>query len=141
METQVKPATFSFKNFRFNKVYLDLPNLDPETTFNINFAPSGIFIPSKKMFQLTVVFSASIGDKKAIEISCISLFEFEEGINFDSIPEYFYGNSIAIVFPYIRSFISTMTLQANMRPIVLPIYNMVNLKSDLIENTVISDAR
>lgn len=37
----------------------------------------------------------------------------------DDIPEYFYANSIAILFPYIRVFVSTVTLQANIKPIVL----------------------
>jgi len=37
------------------------------------------------------------------------------------------NNSPAIVFPYLRSFISTLTLQAGYAPITLPSYNFTKL--------------
>lgn len=50
-------------------------------------------------------------------------------------PSYFYRNSIAIVFPYIRAFISTVTLQANIPPIILPTMNLTSLEIPLKQNT------
>lgn len=48
----------------------------------------------------------------------------------------FYANSIAIVFPYIRAFISTVTLQANLvSPILLPTMNLTSLGERLMNNT------
>ena len=35
------------------------------------------------------------------------------------IPDYFYPNSLAIVFPYVRSFVSSVTLQANIESPIL----------------------
>lgn len=51
------------------------------------------------------------------------------------IPDFFYANSIAIIFPYIRAFVSTLTLQANIPPIVLPTLNLSQLRTILRDNT------
>lgn len=39
-------------------------------------------------------------------------------------------NTIAIMFPYIRSYISTITTQPGMNPIVLPAMNIVAMVND-----------
>ncbi len=70
------------------------------------------------------------------QIKCIAIFEFEDKINFEDIPSYFYINSIAILFPYVRAFVSTVTLQANIPPIVLPTMNISSLGKPLKESTV-----
>lgn len=48
-----------------------------------------------------------------IKVHCSAVFNFGCSIKFEEIPSYFYANSIAIIFPYVRAFISTVTLQAN----------------------------
>ena len=62
-------------------------------------------------------------------------YEFRNEIAFEQIPDFFYANSIAIIFPYIRAFISTLTLQANFVPIVLPTLNLTPLRQQLKSNT------
>ena len=47
----------------------------------------------------------------------------------------FISNSIAILFPYVRAFVSTLTLQANIKPILLPTLNLSSLQDILRENT------
>ena len=59
----------------------------------------------------------------------------KDKIEFNDIPGFFYPNSIAILFPYIRAFVSTLTLQANVTPIVLPTLNLTNLQEKLKKNT------
>ncbi|MBX2900150.1 MAG: protein-export chaperone SecB [Cyclobacteriaceae bacterium] len=39
-------------------------------------------------------------------------------------------NAPAIAFPYLRAYISTVTLNSGMQPIVLPAYNFTNVKID-----------
>lgn len=57
----------------------------------------------------------------------------------NEIPNYFYANSLAIIFPYIRAFVSTITLQSNMHPIVLPTVNLMGLSEKLKRNTDVVD--
>ncbi|MBQ2321387.1 MAG: protein-export chaperone SecB, partial [Bacteroidales bacterium] len=44
-------------------------------------------------------------------------------------------NSVAIIFPYIRAFVSTISLQANVNPIVLPTINLTGLTGELKRQT------
>ena len=39
-------------------------------------------------------------------------------------------NTIAIMFPYLRSYISTLTTQPGMTPVVLPAINVVSMLQD-----------
>ena len=134
-------AAFALLGYKFDKVKLDLSSLHPETKFNIMFYPSGVFYPKTGEFTLKFAFSAKVdgNDADVIYINCVATYKFKDVREFSEIPEYFYANSIAILFPYVRAFVSTVTLQANIRPIVLPTYNVSPLKDDLIRNTKVSD--
>lgn len=134
----VKEAAFSFDSFLFKKVIIDLKNRDSDEKLSVRFKPSAEFVKGK--IYMTIAFSAYNKTRKDpfIETECLALFKFEnKEILFSEIPEFFYVNSIAIVFPYIRSFISTITLQANIVPaIILPTFNLTNLSVELKKNMV-----
>lgn len=134
----MEPAKFSLVNYRFDKVALNLDKLQPKTSFNIDFDPSGLFNNETKSFILTFIFTAKNENTldEVINVRCIAEFSFSEINGFGDIPAYFYNNSIAILFPYIRAFVSTLTLQANIPPILLPTLNLSDLKERLIKNTV-----
>lgn len=86
---------------------------------------------------MTVIISSSKDgvETNFVEVNCFSEFIFSEQINLCDIPGFFYPNSIAIIFPYIRAFISTLSLQANMNPIILPTMNLTSLQEELKNNT------
>ncbi len=134
----MKKAAFSFIHYQFEKIEIDL-NKNTSNEINISFEPKGKFDPNHSTFELIINFVA-FNDKPEnpfISILCKALFEFEQNIEFDDIPSYFYRNSIAIVFPYIRAFVSTVTLQANIPPLILPTMNLSSLEEPLKQNTVI----
>ena len=49
--------------------------------------------------------------------------------------QYFYTNAPAILFPYIRAYISTLTNLSGYKPINLPTLNLTSLREDLEKNT------
>lgn len=49
-------------------------------------------------------------------------------------PERFKANAIAILYPYIRSIVSTYTANANITPLLLPAINVNKLIEDQKEN-------
>lgn len=134
----MEAAKFSLVNYRFDQVVLKLDKLQPKTSFDIDFDPSGLFNDETKTFYLTFVFSAKNENTsdEVINVRCLAEFSFSELNGFEDIPAYFYNNSIAILFPYIRAFVSTLTLQANIPPILLPTLNLSGLKEQLMKNTV-----
>lgn len=86
-----------------------------------------------------VVIECEETSAKVVEVSYIAIFSFENKVMPNEIPDYFYANSLAIIFPYIRAFVSTITLQSNMHPIVLPTVNLMGLSEKLKRNTDVVD--
>jgi preprotein translocase subunit SecB len=129
-------AAFSLDNYFFKKVLIDL-SLNKSEEFRIDFHPSGEFNEENSTYELFFTFKAKNKDEKKpfIQIECVAQFKFAESLKLDEIPPYFYVNSIAIIFPYMRAFISTVTLQSNIPPIVLPTMNLTDLAGPLKKNT------
>ena len=131
----MEKAFFSFNHYSFSRAELNLKNLPVDATFSLDFSPKGVYDEKSGTFELTLLFKAKIGNRNVVVVDCNSVFKFREPIKLQEIPAFFYPNSIAIVFPYIRSFVSTLTLQANVQPIVLPTMNLTGLQELLKKNT------
>lgn len=82
-------------------------------------------------------FLAKSEAKAVFRVTCRAVFELTS----DELPEFFYANSIAIIFPYVRAFISTVSLQANVPSIVLPTMNLSSLRETLAQSTAIYTSR
>lgn len=139
----MEQAVFSLKNYKFDKVTLDFADVI-SSQLRLNIEPFGLFNPTNRIYTLTFVFKAFAAseddgglpiEKPLVSIRCVAEFEFKNVDVVDDIPPYFYSNSIAILFPYVRAFISTVTLQANISPIVLPTMNLSSLQEELKRNT------
>lgn len=132
----MQKAAFSIINYQFDKVLIDLSNHNSKD-LSLSFDTSGIYFNENQNFELRfVVKVAQNADEKSFaEISCKGTFKFENIDGFDSIPEFFYRNSIAILFPYVRAYLSLVTTQANVPGIILPTLNLSNLEVDLKKNT------
>ena len=130
-------AVFSLSGYHFNQMMLNFDNLSTDATLDMNFAPSGVFNQAEQTFALSFAFKATCNDADVVFVNCIAEFKFANEVSFEEIPDFFYGNSIAILFPYIRSMVSTVTLQANVRPLILPTLNLVSLKDHLKANTTV----
>lgn len=131
-------TTFAFKSYTFTNVEINMGNFSETSPLDLSFAPSGIYDKSAKTFFLRFVFTATQGEDNTtiVKIVCNATFEFKESLDIDAIPEYFYPNSLAIVFPYVRAFVSSVTLQSNMVvPILIPTLNLTGLQSTLKANT------
>lgn len=130
-------AAFSLENYFFSKVLINTDHRQ-SNDLKVSFDPSGIFNSEKSEYELKFIFNAISGESNSpfVNIECIANFKFENVSNFHEIPSYFYRNSIAIIFPYVRAFISTVTLQANIPPVILPTMNLSALENPLKENTV-----
>lgn len=133
----VQSAAFSLENYRIEKVVMDLSNND-KSGLSIKFDVSGEFIKSDYKYELYISIDAfNKGKEKSpfVKIECVATFDFDNIENFEDIPSFFYRNSIAIVFPYLRAYTSIITTQANVQGVILPTLNLSSLESKLIERT------
>lgn len=76
-------------------------------------------------FKISLMVSVGDHDNKLnVYVRCIGIFQINEENYQQSLIE---RNAIAIIFPYVRSYISTITTQPGMSPIVLPPINIIAL--------------
>lgn len=132
-------ALFTLVGYRFTKALLDLSDMPNSGNVSLSFEPSGVFNPEKKSFDMVFRFTAksaeSNSDNVAVEVLVNAQFVFKDIDKLQDIPDFFYPNAIAILFPYVRAFVSTLTLQANVPPFIIPTMNLVALKNDFKRNT------
>ncbi len=129
-------AAFSLTNYIFDKVSIDLTD-DSGKELVISFEPNGLFRINDMSFELVFKVNISVAGMidPFIEIRCRGDFKFQNVTDLNTIPEFFYNNSIAILFPYVRAYISVITTQANIPGIILPTLNLSSLGEELKRNT------
>lgn len=134
----MEKASFLIEQYLFDQVLIDLEQRTSNEVI-VNFDPSGLFNKEDSTFKLTYNFFAYASKEKEakpfVRVRCIGTFKFENVSAVDEIPSFFYRNSIAILFPYLRAFVSMVTNQANIPPLVLPTLNLSSLEKPLRENT------
>lgn len=136
METSI--SKFQFKGYRINRSLIELDENSNFENLKISFAVSGLVKRVENLFILNL--SVKIKNNESnlkIEVDTISNFLFEKVENIDDISSFFYNNSSAILFPYIRAYISTLTNLSGNRSITLPTMNLTNLADELRANTTI----
>jgi preprotein translocase subunit SecB len=109
---------------------VDIEN--PDSVIKIELNPFGIYKENEGEFILELFFIAKEDNENGTIIMTVdskAIFTFPNKCEFDKIPDYFYKNSIAIFFPYLRAFISTLTLQSNTPILILGLLNLSNLES------------
>lgn len=135
--TEISKAAFTFSDFRI-KTFSYNEGINMSEGLKIEINPSGEYYPLEGKYILNLHFTgtedAEKGDK-IIDVHAVAMFLFATPLPFKEMPEYFYQNAIAIFFPYLRAFISTMTLQANTAIITLNTMNLSKLTPILKENT------
>lgn len=136
----MEKAAFKLENYHFTKASLDF-NIPNDAELNISFNPKGVFYAKDARYDL--VFDVTVEcvetNTDVVKVSCEASFSFGNKVSIENIPDYFYPNSLAIVFPYVRAFVSTISLQANVQPVVLPTVNLMGLTEKLKEQTKIID--
>lgn len=136
----MEKAAFRLDSYRFIKASLDF-NKPIHAGLNIVFNPKGVYYAKECRYMLAFDVVITCEEKSSVvaEVSCEAFFTFKAHVTIDEIPDYFYPNSIAILFPYIRAFVSTMSLQANVQPIMLPTINLTGLTEELKKQTQVVD--
>lgn len=132
----MEKAAFKLESYHFTKASFDF-NIPNNVELDIEFSPRGVFYPKDIRYDLAfdvIVKCKEIGIN-VITVSCVASFSFNKQISIAEIPDFFYPNSIAILFPYIRAFVSTISLQANVHPVLLPTINLMGLTEELRSRT------
>lgn len=117
---------FKFKSYRIIKSNLSIaPSGKIKQNLNVTF--SGIknaICDSEYILDLGVVVT-NADNSVGIDIEMRGFFEFDKALEEPEKSTFFAGSAPAIMFPYLRAYISTLTGVAGIEPIILPTINFV----------------
>ena len=96
--------------------------------FQVGFDLKGKIYKEKNLFELflDVQISEATGPFSA-EIKSLGKFHFDKKLEMRELSNYFYINAPAILFPYIRAYISSLTALSGGETVTLPTINLTAL--------------
>lgn len=130
-------SKFQFKGFNITKTVIERNDKQPSPKISIGFDPHAKIHQKENLFELFL--GVKIEDEnKAFNIEIVSSaeFEFDSDINKEILNSLFYINAPAILFPYIRAYISTLTTLSGFETITLPTLNLKHIGEELKSNTI-----
>ncbi|WP_320051958.1 protein-export chaperone SecB [uncultured Acetobacteroides sp.] len=137
----VKKSAFRFDDFFINEVQTKIENrhFDGEIELGMNLSGSSVLRNSKSQLELTIILRVEAEDYFNISISTVGLFttSFVEGD--EKFESYLYTNAPAILFPYIRAAIASITAQCGIPPVRLPLMNLTEFGQKLKESRTIEE--
>ncbi len=132
----MKNSKFQFKGFSIVRSLIERKNNKPSKKISLGFNPKGFINKENATFQLHLgIKIEDEGKSFNIEIEAVANYTFEDKTELDNLNKFFYVNAPALLFPYIRAYISTLTNLSGFEPINLPTLNMARLGDDLKANT------
>jgi len=136
MEEQSKTAKFQFKNYKIIKSHFEIKGDDPSNAIDLKFNPKGVISRENSCFKLQLgVLIEDENHSFLIEVVIVADFYFDNDISPEHLNQYFYINAPALLFPYVRAYISTLTTLSGINAINLPTLNLTALGGQLKDNT------
>lgn len=133
MNEKIEKARFRFVEYLFKETSIKLTGEDISDDVEFGIEPNGIFEEDNKMFILTL--NVLVKDKKSsleVKMTVIGKFKYETNDIQELVP-YLGFNAPAIIFPYIRAYITNITALGGMSPIILPTLNMESVGKELLD--------
>ncbi len=128
-------SKFQFKGFTIVRSLIERKSEKGSQKLTLKFSPRGLINKGQNTFQLQLGVKIEDIDKTFnIEIDAIANYIFEDTECMDNLGIYFYTNAPALLFPYIRAYIATLTNLSGFEPINLPTLNMTQLGAELEKN-------
>ena len=119
-------AKFRFKGFSIQKSLIEIKgDLNPNNKIDVEFKQTSSVNESESKYMH--VLGVSIKDKEGklnIEVEANGFFEFDKELDEDARSKFFNVNAPAILFPYVRAYITTLTSLSGISPVILPTLNL-----------------
>ncbi len=118
-ESVLKLKKIYFKELNFSREDVEKSNIDVEVEKNQS---------TDNEYEITLNLSiANSEEKYTVNVSIVGVFEFSE--NADEVTKNIIieKNTISILFPYVRSQVTLLTSQPDIKPMIIPPLNINNL--------------
>lgn len=128
---EVNKSDFKFDNYiiRHSEHNIKREKLDADS-LSLEINPKGVKYNDKFILTLDIIVKDDAGNFD-LKIIVDGYFRFRENIPVDQLSKYFIINAPAIIFPYIRGYISMLTSLSGIGNITLPVLNLTKLSKEL----------
>jgi|SRR5690554_310736 len=127
-----KKSSFQFKGYKINKSLIEIKGIGADE-LTVNFEPSGVLDRVKNIFFLNLKVKVFDLEKNTnIEVEIEGQYSFNDEDN--NLKDFLFLNAPAILFPYIRSYITALSALSGAAPITLPTMNLSGLSEQLKDN-------
>ncbi len=127
-----KKSSFQFKGYKVTNSLIQI-NGEQSEELTLQFNPKGILNNSSNIFYLELI--VLIFDKqKNINIDVTFEGEFFVSERDENLKQFLFTNAPAILFPYVRAYISTLTSLSGIPAVLLPTMNLQSLKEKIDQN-------
>ena len=121
---EAKTAKFRFVGYKVTETKIHIaPDIVPSGDLSIHFDTNGAQIQGLNKYNLVI--TTEIKDRQgkvSINVRVEADFEYDE-IESAMLDSFFATNAPAILFPYIRAYISAVTALSGVAPITIPTIN------------------
>ncbi len=140
--TEVVKAKINFINFTVRESHIVFKE-QGKYKISLAFAPKGFIFQSLSQYHIVLdVQAKDEEDKFQIDLKTVSIFEYDGNADLDQlVNNEFTLNAPAIVFPYLRAYISSLTALSGMPTLVLPTLNMSHIGEELKKNIKIASEK
>lgn len=134
MSNSINKASFRFSKFTVLESYFQMTE-SSDFNINIKINPNGRLSKKDKTFVLEQEVEVNDENNKfKINIRTSAQFDFDEIPVDEKSFSFFTVNAPAIVFPYIRAYISNLTTLSGLSTITLPTLNLSEMSKVLKDN-------
>lgn len=129
-----KKSGFQFNGFKVIKSLIEIKGKGSEE-LNLEIEPKSVLsnIENNFILEMKVVIIDETGN---INIEIIVEGEYKILERDENLKSFLFTNAPAIMFPYVRAYITSLTALSGITTITLPTMNLIGLKDKLAENFV-----
>jgi len=127
-----KNSIFQFNRFKVIKSLIEIKGKGSEE-LNLEIEPKSVLNNNENIFNLEM--KVNIVDETGnINIEIIVEGEYNIMERDENLKSFLFTNAPAIMFPYVRAYITSLTALSGITTITLPTMNLLGLKEKLAEN-------
>lgn len=127
-ECKLQLLDLYFPSFEFNQQRESNDN-EYSTSFNIEYAVNNVDDTKVKITINTIVKNSS--DTLRLALQIVGIFKIDKNdLDSETLEHLVKTNTVAILFPYIRSQVSLLTTQPGLMPVIIPPFNITALIAD-----------
>jgi len=119
-------ANFRFKGYKIIDSTIRISEeMEISSKLEINFEQTIGSIIEEGMYKHTLTTKITNDNSSMnIEVKAVGFFEFDKSLSNELLQDFFQKSAPAILFPYVRAYISTLTGLSGVAPLILPTLNL-----------------